>query len=151
MFGAVICSRCGRAKAVDLRHKASRCQCGCLLKLNEMRKFFKSASQREVAKAVADLNARIQGGYEDLSPKRPRKDPHDPYSRIASEVSSLTGVNERLEVVARRLTDLLGFFTAQEFEKVARMLGIKDAEPRLRLLMRENIIYEPRPGVYSAV
>lgn len=154
MYAAVVCSRCQRARAVDLRDKTARCQCGYQMKLEETRKLFESHDQREVAAAVAKLNAEMSGGLEEwqrmaLDASKAVSD--DTFSKIVSEASSVSEVQERLEVVARGLTNSLGSFTMKEFEKIMRMLNLRDAEECVQALLRENIIYEPEPGVFRAV
>ncbi len=154
MYGAVVCSRCERARAVDLRDKTARCQCGYQMKLKETRKLFESDDQREVAAAVAKLNAEMAGGFEEweeLAIDASRMVTDDLFSNIASKAASANEVQERLEVVARGLTENLGSFTIREFGKVLRMLNLRDAEECVQALLRENIIYEPEPGVFRAV
>lgn len=154
MYGVVVCSRCKRAKAVDLRSKMARCQCGNQMKLKETKKFFESSDQREVAVAVAKLNAEIEGGteeWEKLSDEKLEVASDDVYSRIVANASTVAGVQERLEIVARNLTEEFGSFTKKDFSKVLRMLGMRDVEDCVQVLLRENIIYEPEPDVFRAV
>ncbi len=154
MYGVVVCSRCRKARAVDLRDKTARCQCGYQMKLKETKKFFESSDQREVAAAVARLNAEMKGGteeWEELAGETSKDEVSDIYSRIVAEASEATEVQERLEIVARGLTQIFGSFTKEEMEKVLRMLGIRDARDCVQMLLRENVIYEPEPGVFCAV
>ncbi|MCK4443269.1 MAG: DUF1922 domain-containing protein [Thermoplasmata archaeon] len=154
MYGVVVCSRCRKARAVDLRSKTARCQCGYQMKLKETKKFFESSDQREVAAAVARLNAEMEGGieeWEELVGETSGDEVSDIYSKIVADASDASEVQERLEIVARGLTDTFGSFTKKELEKVLRMLGMRDAEDCVQVLLRENIIYEPEPGVFCAV
>lgn len=154
MYGVVVCSRCRKARAVDLRSKTARCQCGNQIKLKEAKKFFESSDQREVASAVGRLNAEIGGGtkeWEKLVGDASIEEISDVYSRIVSDASDVSEVQERMEIVARGLTNALGSFTKKEMEKVLRMLGMRDVEDCVQALLRENIIYEPEPGVFCAV
>ena len=154
MYGVVVCSRCRKARAVDLRSKTARCQCGNQINLKEARKFFESSDQREVASAVGRLNAEIGGGIEEwekLAGDASKEEVSDVYSRIVSDASDATEVQERMEIVARGLTNAFGSFTKNEMEKVLRMLGMRDVEDCVQTLLRENIIYEPEPGVFCAV
>ena len=154
MYGAVVCSRCRKAKAVDLRRKTARCQCGNKIDLKESKKFFESRDQREVASAVGRMNAEIEGGteaVEKLVMEASGEETGDVYSKIVSDAANAPSVQDRLEIVARNLTDAFGNFTSNEMGKALRMLGMRDVEECIQALLRENIIYEPEPGVFCAV
>ncbi len=154
MYGVVVCSRCRKARAVDLRSKTSRCQCGNTLKLKETKKFFKSSDQREVASAVARMNAELEGGIEEwekMIDDSSEPDEDDPYAKIVAEASCTTNTQQRLEIVARGLSAAFGEFSHGQLRKVLRMLGTRDVDDCVQALLRENVIYEPEPGVYRAV
>jgi hypothetical protein len=154
MYGAVVCSRCRRAQAVDLRNKTARCQCGNQIKIKEAKRFFESSSQREVAAAVARLNAELKGGteeWEKIAEEMSRKEVTDPYSRIVLNASSVTNPEEKLGIVVRGLSDAFESFSREQLEKALRMLAIKNIEECIKGLLRENIIYEPRKDVFRAV
>ena len=154
MYGVVLCSRCRKAMGVDLRNETASCQCGNMLKLKEMKKFFESLDQREVASAVARMNAELEGGTEEweaLAEEFAKPDADDPYSRMVSEASTMADSQERLELVVRGLTDIQGSFTRDDLQKALRMLGVRKVDQCLELMLRESIIYEPETGVYRAV
>jgi DNA-directed RNA polymerase subunit RPC12/RpoP len=154
MYGVVVCSRCRKARAVDLRTKTVRCQCGNQIDLKESKKFFESHNQKEIASAVGRINAEIGGGIEEwekLVDDTSGEESGDIYSKIVSDAADTPVVQDRLEMVARNLTDAFGRFTRKEMEKALRMLGMKDVEDRIQALLQENIIYEPEPGVFCAV
>lgn len=154
MYGVVLCSRCRKAMGADLRNETASCQCGNVLKLKEMKKFFESTDQREVASAVARMNAELEGGtgeWEALVEESAKPDAEDPYSRMVSEASNMTDPQERLELVVRGLTDIQVSFTRDDLQKALRMLGVREVDKCLELMLRESIIYEPEPGVFRAV
>ena len=154
MYGVVLCSRCRKAMGADLRNETASCQCGNVLKLKEMKKFFESRHQREVASAVARMNAELEGGTEEweaLAEESAKPDANDPYSRMVSEASTMTDSQERMELVVRSLTDIQGSFTRDDLQKALRMLGVRDVDKCLELMLRESIIYEPETGVFCAV
>ncbi|MFQ5883464.1 MAG: DUF5817 domain-containing protein [Thermoplasmata archaeon] len=154
MYGVVVCSRCRRARGVDLRNKTARCQCGKEIQLKEAKKFFESNSQREIAAAVGRLNAELSGGteeWEEIAGKSDEVETDDPYSEIVASASSVTDRKEKLTIAVRGLTDALGGFTMEDLENVLQSLGMKNAEEHLQLLLEDNIIYEPRKNVFRAV
>jgi hypothetical protein len=154
MYGAVLCSRCRKAMAVDLRNETASCQCGNVLKLKETKKFFESSDQREVASAVGRMNAELEGGtdeWESMVEGSVGSDSEDPYSKMISAASSVSDSQGRMELVARGLTTILGSFSKNDLQKALRMLGIKEIDECVDLMLRESIIYEPEPGVYRAV
>ncbi len=154
MYGVVLCSRCRKAMGADLRNETASCQCGNVLKLKEMKKFFESTDQREVASAVARMNAELEGGTEEweaLAEESAKPDADDPYSRMVSEASTLTDSQERMELVVRGLTDIQGSFTRDDLQKALRMLGVREVDKCLELMLRESVIYEPETGVFRAV
>lgn len=153
MYGVVVCSRCRNARAVDLGRKTARCQCGNTIELKEAKRFFESSNQREVAAAVAGLNAELKGGTEEWKSSIGdlKKEAKDPYTRIVMNASAMSSQKEKLEAAVKGLTSAFGSFTKKELEKVLRSLGIKDVEERLQDMLRESIIFEPRKDVYRAV
>jgi hypothetical protein len=154
MYGVVLCSRCRKAMAVDLRNETASCQCGKVLKLKVTKKFFESADQREVASAVGRMNAELEGGtdeWETTIEESIGPETDDPYSKMISAASSISDSQERTELVARGLTDILGSFTRNDLQKALRMVGIKEVDECVDIMLRESIIYEPEPGVYRAV
>lgn len=153
-YGAVMCSRCRKAMGVDRRNETASCQCGKVLKLKEMKKFFESRDQRQVASAVARMNAELEGGTEEweaLGEKSAKPEADDPYSRMASEASTIVDTQQRMEFVARSLTEIQGSFTRKDLNKALRMLGVKEVDECVEIMLSESIIYEPEPGVFRAV
>jgi hypothetical protein len=139
---------------VDLRNETASCQCGNMLKLKETKKFFESTSQSEIASAVGRMNAELEGGTEEWErvagiSSEGRED--DPFTKLISTASSITDSQERLEFVARNLTETLGSFTRKDLSKTLRILGMKDVDECVDIMLRESIIYEPEPGVFRAV
>jgi hypothetical protein len=154
MYGVVLCSRCRKAMAVDLRNETASCQCGNVLKLKETKKFYESTDQREVASAVGRMNAELEGGideWESMVEGSVGADTDDPYSEMISAASSMSDSQERMELVARGLTEILGSFSRNDLQKALRMLGIKDVDDCVDIMLKESIIYEPEPGVFRAV
>lgn len=154
MYGVVVCSRCRRGMGADLRNRTARCQCGHQIQLKEAKKFFESSSQREVADAVARLNAELGGGteeWEEIAGKSTTVEADDAFSEIAANASKAAESKDRLRIVVEGLTDALGGFTVNDLGKVLGKLGIKDVEDCISLLLRENMIYEPRKDFYRSV
>ncbi|MEE9116684.1 MAG: DUF1922 domain-containing protein [Thermoplasmata archaeon] len=154
VYGVVLCSRCRKAMGADLRNETASCQCGNVLKLKEMKKFFESRDQRGVASAVARMNAELEGGTEEweaLAEESAKPGADDLYSRMVSEASTMADSQERMELVVKSLTEIQGTFTRNDLQKALRMLGVREADKRLELMLRESIIYEPEPGVFRAV
>jgi hypothetical protein len=154
MYGVIVCSRCNRAKGADLKAKTARCQCGNVLKLKETKKFFESSSHKEIAAAVARMNAELEGGvqeWEMIAESSSGEEGDDPHSKIVTTASSMTDQQEKLEFVARSLTETFGSFTRKELKKTLRMVGIRDVDGCLETMLTESIIYEPEPDVFRAV
>jgi hypothetical protein len=63
----------------------------------------------------------------------------------------MTDQQEKLEFVARSLTETFGSFTRKELQKTLRMVGIRDVDDCLETMLTESIIYEPEPDVFRAV
>ncbi len=148
-YGVIICPRCGMAKGVETRRKTTTCQCGREIKLRRMKLRFQTDSPMELAQSVARANAAIRGGEQLPPEKKPRK--REPYSVIAERSQHPKDPVERMQVIARALSDLKGEFTEEDLGKVLQSLGKGSPKDMVRKLQELNLIYEASEGKYRSV
>ena len=56
-YGVIVCPNCNKVKAVDLTYNSTKCfKCNKVIKLKNIRIFFKSNSQIEIRQAIGKIN-----------------------------------------------------------------------------------------------
>ena len=148
-YGVIICPKCGMARGVESRKKTTTCQCGRKIKLGRIKYQFTTDFPIELAKAVAEANAKIRSGGAAPSPRR--RSGRDGYSRIVERARPVKGSLERLHEVAKALSELRSEFDVDDLRKVAPKLGNAPPEKILARLVENNLVYEVRDGKYRAV
>jgi DNA-directed RNA polymerase subunit RPC12/RpoP len=166
-FGVVQCSHCKRALGVRGDSKTATCpQCGKKMVLKKVNILVELYTEKELAKAVMELNTRFKEGeeiveqdirliedYRGLRDGSTGKTPQDVYEEVVGRVSGLKGEGRIVEAV-KELCRLLEEFTEKDFKEVLKRTGIGDdkiCEDHINNLINSGIIYEPRRGVYRCL
>ena len=64
-FGVIVCPNCKKVKGVDLSSKTTKCpRCGKVLKLENLKIFYKTYSRGELQQAIGLVNAKLDGNLE---------------------------------------------------------------------------------------
>ena len=160
-FGVVICPKCHYPRGVRLSTKQSRCyHCNYTFKVKDLKRFYETDSESALAESVGRLNAKLQGGLdiyldflEEYEHVPSEIEQLEPYKRIASKLREITELDKRLERLALELSTELGKFSEEDIFDVLGELGISEgqAEKLLKSLLDNNLIYEPRQGVFMRV
>ena len=133
MYGVVVCSRCNKARAVNLSQKTSTCECGSRIPIQRSKTYFESDSQREVAEAVRQMNARLAvapPGIEGDARALERKEDLD------SALSSFFGD----EVITRK-----------RLEEFLTAFGIEDPDEVIDRLLSTGAMFEPEKDHFRLV
>lgn len=133
MYGVVVCSRCKKARAVNLSQKTSTCECGSRVPIQQSKAYFESDSQREVAEAVRQMNARLSG-----APQGIEGDVRAPERKedLESALSNFFGD----EVITRRR--LRAFLTR---------FGVGDSDEVIDRLLSTGAMFEPEKDHFRLV
>ncbi|MCK4367493.1 MAG: DUF1922 domain-containing protein [Thermoplasmata archaeon] len=134
MYGVVVCSRCERARAVNLSQKTSTCECGSKIPIQRSKTYFKSDSQREAAEAVRQMNARLSGapapGFEgDVRAPQRKED-------LESALSGLFGNEVR---------------TRRQLRALLAKLGVGDSDRVIDELLATGVLFEPEKNHFRLV
>lgn len=148
-YGVIICPKCGTARGVETGKKTTTCQCGRDIVLSHVKIKNQTDSPHELAELVARANAALRGGEPSPPERRVRK--NDPYSIIAEKARPIKDPLERMQVVARGLTDFKSEFTIDDLRRTAGLLGKDSAEDMLARLKEHNLIYETSEGTYASI
>lgn len=133
MFGVVVCSRCGKARAVDLNRKTVLCECNAKVNIREAKPYFKSDSQIEVAEAVRQFNARLSDFPKAvLQPAKMAERSGD----LQSSLNAFFGGEEKSRTQLKRL------LTKHGYEKL---------DEAIERLLAAGIIYETRKDHFRLV
>ena len=61
-FGVIVCPNCKKVKGVELSCKTTKCpRCGKVLRLENLKIFYKTDSQEELQQAIGLMNADLDG------------------------------------------------------------------------------------------
>ena len=61
-FGIIVCSKCKKAKGIDLSFKTTRCpRCGKIITIEKMKILFRTDSQKKLRDSIGLINAEIEG------------------------------------------------------------------------------------------
>lgn len=152
MFAVVVCPRCRTAKGVNLNNKTVMCRCGKRLRIQELKIYQRASNYKELVDAVGKVNAYLRGAikeYKDFFPTKSK--PRDVYSRIASMARNARDRKEKIRVAVVELSKEFDLFSYEDLGKVLDKMGINGVERCLEDLLKENVIYEPRIGLYKMV
>ena len=66
-FGVIVCPNCKKVKGVDLSCKTTKCpRCGKVLRLENLKIFYKTDSQEELQQAIGLMNADLDGRLDEF-------------------------------------------------------------------------------------
>ncbi len=147
-YGVIVCTKCGLARAVDLRTKTTECShCGKRLKIEKMKIYYRTDSRSEISWAVGRLNARMDDSE---LPKREEKD-SDIYGDIVEEVKKGGDRRERLVIIASMLTKEYGAFGEEELLELIKRVDIGELDELIEGFRSLDEVYEPQPGKFVIV
>ena len=167
-FGVVLCSRCTTARGVRLGAKTATCtQCGKKLNLKKAKILCEVDSVKDVAGAVRQYNTELKGGAEvyardirAVEKKQKKLDlagmgkPQDVYAEVSSKLVTVRARDDKITAAAQELGRHLGEFTQNDFSEVLKRIGIegeKVSEMYIARLIENNVIYEPKSGLYRCL
>jgi hypothetical protein len=120
-------------------------------------------NEKELALVIRRYNTKLEGGEEvyaqDLSiVKRTALNSNanmlDIYELIAKRLSSIKARDEKILAAAKELCRILGDFTEDDLGQVLKRIGLKGdilLEKYIPKLMDNNVIFEPKRGVYRCL
>ena len=67
-FGIIVCSKCKRAKGVDLSNKTTKCiRCNKVLKIGQMKVLYETNSEQQLRQKIGLINAELDGNLEEFA------------------------------------------------------------------------------------
>jgi len=146
MHGVIVCPRCGRAKGVRASQKTTSCQCGFVIPVHASRLKARVENVKDLPEAVRTVAAAGR-----LEAPRRKKPSRDVTTRVAEIAAKAGDRRHRILAAAESLTAELVLFTAEDFDRVLRVLNLPEVQSCLDILRRENLLAEPRPGYFRVV
>ena len=148
MYGVVVCSRCKRPKAADLRRKTTTCQCGFAIDLGTAVIRYKDVSALKVAEAVRTVTS----GQEPEAGV-PVSPPREGGALEASveAASSERGRWAKASRVAQVLTKEEGSFSRDTFVLAMEMLDLDRPRELLEGLRARDALVRVDEARYSFV
>ena len=143
MYGLAECALCRRPRIIDGSNKESSCPfCGYTENQRKMRVVFASEDQATVRRALG-----LAMGYipPDEKAKKRRIEETDPYSTMVFKFEHTSDLEEKLEILAKGLTECKGTFTEDDVEEIVG----KNAGRYIGAMMERCLIAEVRPGIYK--
>ncbi|MGQ0796878.1 MAG: hypothetical protein ACT4OI_03300 [Methanobacteriota archaeon] len=154
MYGVVVCPRCRRAKGVDLARATTSCACGFEIRVVPARVRARTERVRDLPALVGRVSAEIAGGldaYREAAAPRRRRRSTDVHARVVAVAAGAGDRAHRIRAAAVELTRELEVFSLRDWQRTLALLGLVDGEDALERLVRDRLVYEPRPGFYRAV
>lgn len=134
MYGVVVCSRCERARAVNLSQKTSTCECGSRIDVKRSKVYYESGSQRDVAEAVRRLSTRIADA---------------PASGLGDRVEASGPRGDLSTTLRESMKDKVK--SKQQLRTILAALGVEDADKTIARLLEEGVLYEPQKNHFRLV
>lgn len=135
-YGVVACPRCNRVQAVETRHANPSCRgCGKRFPLAERKLLFSTDDERLLPPAVGRLAAQQAG---------------QPIEELAEALAAADEPTPKgIPALLAALGEDDGTFTADEFAETAQRIGVPGPPERLlATLVRDSLVFEPRPGLF---
>jgi hypothetical protein len=142
MFAVVACGKCKRYRMIDRSSLSSVCPfCNENGEHRYMRVIFQDKSQAEVRGALAELS-----GFVPEKENKQRTLDSDPFSTLVYRYEHCSDITEKLEILAKGLTEIFGTFSEEEISKV----DPKNPEKLLSAMLELCIAHEVKYGRYRA-
>lgn len=176
-FGVIVCQSCQHASGVNLKYKTTNCPyCGKKFKLNPKKIKHQSNSEKDLIDIISTINRELgttrgpnhgssvsdfgsellkssdsEHDIKDTIEKEPVYEKMDPYQRIAMKHKEKKDSIDFIIEITKDLALELGEFHTDDFRKVlyACNLNVNKVDEYLEQLRNNNIIYEPKLGIFK--
>ena len=122
-------------------------------------------NEKELASMIMQYNTKLKGGEDvyaqDLSIVKKGRSTStnntkilDIHTLVAKKLINIRSRDEKVVAAAQELCRVLGEFTEEDLDEVFRRIGLKGdvlLEKYINKLMENNVIYEPKRGVYRCL
>ena len=122
-------------------------------------------NEKELASMIMQYNTKLKGGEDvyaqDLNIGKNMRSTStskikilDIHALVAKKLINIRSRDEKVVAVAQELCRVLGEFTEEDLDEVFRRIGLKGdvlLEKYINKLMENNVIYEPKRGVYRCL
>ena len=142
LYAVVACSACKRLRVIDLHTQQSACPyCSHSDVHKELQMLYRGRTQEHARQALGKLTGFTGDGL-----ARRHADPKtDPLSTLCYEYEHASGLENKMEVMAKGLTKIYGTFTLAEVETVDPKYGAK----MLKGMLVNCYVAEVAPGRYQ--
>ncbi|MBO4502436.1 MAG: hypothetical protein J5707_02115 [Candidatus Methanomethylophilus sp.] len=142
MYAVVSCPDCNRYRVIDVSTKNSTCPyCGRKAD-NKLLKFYYKSDDLEAVRAAQNQLTGFTGSIE----KKHASPDTDPYSTLEYRYEHCHSLEEKMDVLAKGLTEVYGEFTFENLEKIEP----KHAEKMLKAMLVNGYVHETKYGRYTA-
>ena len=140
MYAAVACKHCKNYRIVDRSSLSSKCPfCGKECDHSSLQILFEDRDQAVVRDAIATMS-----GF--VPEVKTRTFDADPFSTLVHRYEKCSEMDEKMRILSKGLTEILGTFTFEDIEAV----DPKNAKQLLRAMLELCLVHEVRYGVYKA-
>lgn len=144
MYGLCLCGVCRKPRIADKSQMTSTCPyCNSSEKTKDLIFYYEHRNQDVVRMALSQATGFVPPDVDD---KKERIRKVDPYSSMVYKYEHTSDLDEKMEVLAKGLTEVYGTFTMDDVEAV---VGAR-AEKMVAAMLDRCIISEVRHGRYRA-
>ncbi len=142
MYAVTVCHKCSKYRMIDMSSSTTGCPyCGTKQTVKESKILFKDQSQESVREAFAEITGFIPQHKEE------KKEDSDPMTTLAYRYEHCDSINEKLDVLASGLTDILGTFTLNDIQEI----DYDNGEEIIDVLTENCMVTEVSPGRYRSI
>jgi len=140
-YAIITCSNCKQRRIIDRSAISSKCpRCGTQAEHKGLRVIFENKDQN----AVREVLTRMSGTH---VPEKKSKGPDsDPLSTLIYKYENCSGLEEKMALLSKGLTDIYGTFSIEDIKKIDE----KNAVKLLNAMLEQCYIHEIKYGRYSA-
>lgn len=143
MYSVISCPGCNRLKIADLDTLTSECPyCGKTCEHRHTKRLYDNEDQA----ACRDAIAHLYGFTPEKKNTKERIEKADPHSTLVYKYEQCRGIDEKMDVLSKGLTEIHGTFTFEDLEKI----DPKNAKKLLEAMCEECLVAEVKPGRYRA-
>ena len=140
-YAIISCGNCKQRRIIDRSSVSSKCpRCGTQVEHKGLRVIFENNDQSTVREVLTRMS-----GTHVPEKKKPDVD-KDPLSTLIYKYENCSGLEEKMALLSKGLTDIYGTFSVEDIKKVDE----KNASKLLNAMLEQCYIHEVKYGRYCA-
>lgn len=142
MYGAAKCSKCSRLRIFDLKASSSTCPyCNSKNEHKTLKVLYKDRDQCVARDFLAHYS-----GYIPAPTEKKGEIDSDPLSTLIFKYEQCNDIEEKLNILAKGLTEIYGEFTIEHVESI----DPNNAEKKIKVMLETCLVSENKHGYFKS-